>query len=150
FSPNAYSTIGLNFAVNAADVVLLKKLVAASCCVPNKILKASFTVSCDSAFTNTGAASLTAFSAARFKLLIKLSHNLPIPAERNVFSICFASGGIRIFTTASPKKPFGADSGLMLLFRPLLSACLISVTASACVMVPLWVLLPAVVDPAGL
>src|SRR5690606_2514243 len=144
------TTIVLKLSVYDAVVVLLKKLVAASCCVPNKKLKASFTVICDSAFTNTGAASLTAFSAARFKLLIKLSHNLPIPAERNVFSICCASGGIRIFTTASPKKPLGADSVLMLLFRPLLSACLIPVTASVCVMVPLWVLLPAVVDPAGL
>src|SRR5690606_12628864 len=106
----ADSTIGLNFAVNAADVVLLKKLVAASCCVPNKILKASFTVICDSALTNTGAASFTADSAALLRLVIKLSQRLPIPTERNAFSTCCASGGIRIFTTASPKKPLGADS----------------------------------------
>src|SRR6187399_2277391 len=80
-------------------------------------------VICLMALTNMGVADFAASSAARFNESMVLSTRLPNPNERNVFSAFFTSGGIRIFTAASAKKPSTALNLLVLFCVPIVSAC---------------------------
>src|SRR5690606_28878297 len=122
--------MGLNREASSSVVVRLKNWVAASCWPLSRILVASRMVNWESADTKTGAASLTALSAARLRLWMRLSHSEPNPMPRSALSTFCASGGIKIFTAALPKKPSCVANDLMLRSKPWLRACLMPEAAS--------------------
>ena len=85
-----------------------------------------------------GAADLAASSAARLRLRMASSTCLPNPALRNVFSTLAASGGSRIFTAASLKKPSTAESLSALFSAPFDKASFNPATISSELSEPLF------------
>src|SRR5258708_20976822 len=83
------------------------------------------------AFKKMGAADLAASSAALLRLRIASSTCWPKPALRKAFSTFAASGGSRIFTAASLKKPSTADNLSALFLVPWDSASFLLATLSS-------------------
>ena len=86
----AFLTMGENFVVSSADVLVFKKFVAALS-PPFNIESPSVMDIVLTALMKIGAASLEASSAARFKFFTNLSTSEPIPNCLALVSTIFAS-----------------------------------------------------------